>query len=317
MKSFDEVLRGASRAAIVGHVSPDGDCVGSCLGLYEYIRVNYPVQIDVFLDPFSDSLQFLTGTKVINPEVGSDVTYDILFALDCADRERIGAGKELLGRADRLICIDHHISNPGYGDINVIVPDASSACEVVYSLMDESKITAETAVCLYTGIVHDTGVFQYSNVSPLTMSRVSHLMSFGFDFSSIIMSSFYEKPFSHQKLMGQALKKSRITSDGNGVWSFVTLEEMKEAESSVMETEGIVEQLRNTKGIDYSVFLYEKEPGVYKVSFRSKGKTDVSRAAAAFGGGGHTRASGCSFSGKTPDEIMEAITKEIAGQNHD
>ncbi len=316
MKSFDEVLKDVKNAAIAGHVKPDGDCVGSCLGLYEYLRVNYPkIRTHVFLDPFPDGLAFLAEGKTITDEKDADEHYDVVFALDCADPDRVGAGKKLMKQTDCLVCIDHHISNPGYGDITVIEPDASSACEVVYSLMDDDRLTKETAVCLYTGIVHDTGVFQYSCVSPLTMQRAGQLMRFGFDSSDIIMKSVFEKTISHQKLIGLALERSMLTTDGEGIWSYVSSEDFKALGSSRMETEGAVETLRNTKGIDYSVFLSEDDEGTWRCSFRSKGGNDVSRAACAFGGGGHTRAAGCSFpAGKTPQEMIDAITAQIVSQ---
>ncbi|MBQ8638184.1 MAG: bifunctional oligoribonuclease/PAP phosphatase NrnA [Lachnospiraceae bacterium] len=317
MRSFDEVMAGVQRAAIAGHVRPDGDCVGSCMGLAAYLRANYQVKVDVFLDPLPDSLEFLVEGKEINPKTDETVRYDIFFAVDCADKKRIAADSRLIEHAAKVINIDHHISNPLYGDINVVEAESSSACEVLYGLMDAEKINRETAICLYTGMAHDTGIFQYSCVSPLTMSRAGHLLSFGFDFSQLIMSSFYEKSLSHQKLLGIALMKSRILPDGLGIWSYVTLADMEAVASSSMEADGIVEELRNTKGIDYSVFLYELEPGTYKVSFRSKGKVNVSQVAVAFGGGGHVRASGCTFVGKTPDEIIAQITEQIAGQIHD
>ena len=142
-------------------------------------------------------------------------------------------------------------------------------------------------------------------------------MQFGFDFSSIISESFYEKKLSHQKLTGIALKRAELTSDGNGVWSYVTIKDMEDVGSCSMETDGISEALRNTAGIDYSVFFYETDPGTFKVSMRSKKKTDVSRAASAFGGGGHIRAAGCSFDEKSPQEMIALIVQRITEQNYD
>lgn len=319
LSRIDDVLESGCRtAAIVGHIRPDGDCVGSCMGLWEYIRINYPdISADVYLDPCTESIAFLEKDKPVNPQRGADMSYDVVFALDSAERARIGAGKEYLEAAKQIICIDHHISNPGYGDINVIYPDYSSACEVLYTLLTYEKLNAEAAKCLYTGMVHDTGVFQYSDVSPLTMQRAGKLMTFGFDFSSIISESFYEKSLTHQHLKGIAMQRARLTEDKEGVWSYVTLDDMISVNSNPMEADGIVEALRNTVGIDYSIFIYETKPGEMRVSLRSKKKADVSVTAMAFGGGGHVRAAGCSFNGLPPEEIKTLLVNHIMGKKYD
>lgn len=317
MKKIDEVMGAVKSAVILGHVKPDGDCVGSCMGLAAYLKDNYGISADVFLDPFSASLDFLTNEAVLNPQRAEDTCYDMAFVLDSSDEGRIGAGKERLAYAGKTVCIDHHISNPGYGDVCVVEPHTSSACEVLYGLMDESRLTRQSAMCLYTGMVHDTGVFQYSNTSPLTMSRAGYLMSFGFDHAAIISASFYEKSFSHQKLLGDAVSRAEYTEDGRGVWSCASLADMERTGSNPMETEGIVETLRNTSGIDYSIFVYETEPGAYKASFRSKNLTDVSRVAKAFGGGGHIRAAGCSFSEMTVEEFIRKAVEEARKQRND
>ncbi len=314
MKKIDEVLNGVRSAVIMGHARPDGDCVGSCLGLAAYLKDCYGITADVFLDPFAESLTFLTEGACVNPERGHDVCYDIAFSLDCAEKSRIGAGSEWFDKARKSVCIDHHISNQGFGDICVAEAQISSASEVLYGLMDETKLTKQSAMCLYTGMVHDTGVFQYSNTSPLTMERAGHLMKFGFDHSAIISESFYEKSLSHQRLLGDTVARMRVTPDKNGVWSTAMLADMERTGSNPMETEGIAETLRNTSGFDYAVLVYETAPGCYKASFRSKSHTDVRCIAAAFGGGGHVRAAGCSFSDMTAEEFIKKASEEAAKQ---
>ncbi len=314
MKKIDEVMDGICSVAIVGHARPDGDCLGSCLGLAAYLKDCYGISADVFLEPFANSLTFLTEGSAVNPKKSEDFCYDIAFCLDCAEKSRIGAGAEWFDTAKKTVCIDHHITNQGFGDICVVEPETSSASEVVYGLLDETKLTKHAAMCLYTGMVHDTGVFQYSNTSPLTMERAGKLMRFGFNHTKIISGSFYEKSLSHQKLLGDTIARMQVMPDGNGVWSTALLADMERVGSNPMETEGIAETLRNTSGFDYAVLIYETAPGCYKASFRAKNCTDVRKIVAAFGGGGHVRAAGCSFSDMTPEEFIKKAAEEAAKQ---
>ena len=150
MKKIDEILNGVSCMAIAGHVRPDGDCIGSCLGLYQYLRDNRPeIQADVYLEDPRPEFSYL-------PDVSSE--------------ERIGVAAPLLAKAGKTICIDHHVTNTEYCEINHVEPDASSACEVLFGLLEEEKISEPCAEALYTGIVTDSGVFQYSSTSPHTVS---------------------------------------------------------------------------------------------------------------------------------------------------
>ncbi len=315
LRKPDEWMTGVSTAAVIGHVRPDGDCVGSCLGLRAYLLAAYGIEADVYLEAFPDSFRILPGAQDVNPSRPADYHYDLLFALDCSEWERAGAGRERAAFSDRLICIDHHQSNPGFGDDCVLYPGYSSCCEVLYSLMREEKMNRDTAICLYLGMVHDTGVFQYSSVTPETMARAGKLISFGFDFPRLITSTYYEKSYSRQQLTGLALQKSRITPDGNGIWTSLSLKEMEDCRSSSMETDGIAEALRITKGIDYAILLYQTDETGFKGSFRSKGGTDVGKLAACFGGGGHKLASGCSFEETDPERIMERVNAAMLELN--
>lgn len=148
-----EVLKHVKTVAIGGHVRPDGDCVGSCLGLYQYIKENYEeIQADVYLEDIPDSFQFIKAAKEIRHEVSDEKEYDLFIVLDCGDKERLGFSKALFEHAKETFCVDHHISNLAFADQNYIFPEASSTSELVYRLLDLEKITKETAECLYLGI---------------------------------------------------------------------------------------------------------------------------------------------------------------------
>ncbi|MBQ8030448.1 MAG: DHH family phosphoesterase, partial [Butyrivibrio sp.] len=167
---IDQLIGNAKTIGIAGHVRPDGDAIGSSLGMYLYLKKNYPeTRVDVFLEKVLPELTFISGSDKVKTDFATDVeSYDLFIVVDCS-KDRIGDAEKFFDAAKRTINIDHHISNPGTGDDIYIVPDASSACELVYDTLDPSRINVEIAKALYTGMVTDTGVFKYNNTSPKTM----------------------------------------------------------------------------------------------------------------------------------------------------
>ena len=291
---------------------PDGDCVGSCLGLYQYIKENYEeIQADVYLEDIPDSFHFIKAAKEISHEVLDKKEYDLFIVLDCGDKERLGFSKALFEHAKETFCVDHHISNLAFADQNYIFPEASSTSELVYRLLDLEKITKETAECLYLGIVHDTGVFQYSCTAPETMEVAANLMRKGINASEIIEKTFYEKTFAQNQILGRALFESFLFMDGKCIVSYITQRMMEFHGVTPKDLEGIVSQLRVTKGVEVAVLLYETAPHEYKVSLRASGDVDVSRIAQYFGGGGHKKAAGVTMKGTVHDVI-----NNLSGQIH-
>lgn len=314
LERIEESIGQARTVAIVGHTRPDGDCVGSCLGLYHYLREIAPeLQVTVYLEPIHPKFHILEGTDLIQQDTEAVGALDLLYVLDCSGRERIGAGQNLADLADRIVCIDHHLSNEGFGDISHIIPDASSTSEVLFSLMDQKKIRASCAACLYTGIAHDTGVFRHSCTGRSTMEAAGILMEKGAPFTQIILKTFYQKTFAENRMMGAVLSDARLYLDGSVIVGIATGEQMKAYGVTPSQLEGIVDNLNQTEGVLCTVFLYETQPGIYKASLRSGTRVKVSDVAAAFGGGGHMRASGCSIEGK-PEQITERLLSEIKKQ---
>lgn len=301
----------ADSVAIGGHMRPDGDCVGSCMGLYRYVKDNYPnKKIHVFLEKIPEALQFLDKKNEILHEIPEDEIYDLFVLLDCGEPERLGFSKDLCLRAKHTICVDHHRSNLGWADENYIRPDASSTSELIYDLTDHDKISKETAECLYTGMVHDTGVFRYSCTHPSTMRAAANLMEKGIDFPEIVAKSFYEKTFEQNIILGKALLDSKRLFDGRCVITSVDLKTMEEYHVTKQDLDGIVSQLKMTKGVDVAVFMYEMEPGIYKVSLRSTEVVDSSKISQKFGGGGHICAAGFAAEGPV-DHLIEVLSEEI------
>ena len=314
MIHLQDELQNVTSVAIAGHVRPDGDCVGSCLGLYHYIRGNWPhIAVQVYLEPFSEVFSFLKDSDLVCASCELDQRYDLFFALDSGDKERLGAAVKYFETAGRTLCVDHHISNTGYADENYIVPDASSTSELIYGLMEENCISRAAAECIYVGIVHDTGVFQYSSTSPRTMEIAGRLMTKGIDFTTIIDETFYQKTYGQNQILGKALQKSRLMLDGKCIVSCISQEDMRECGVTTKDLDGIVSQLRVTKGVEVAVFLYETSLMDHKISMRATGHVNVSRIAAGFGGGGHVKAAGCSMAGEA-EEVVAKLMEQIALQ---
>lgn len=316
MKSMINILeecKGAKTIGIGGHIRPDGDCVGSCMSLYLYLKKELPgTQVDVFLEKPADIFSCIEGVEEIRSDFASEKSYDVFFALDC-EKERLGGAEKFFDGASKTINIDHHISNKGSGDLNYIVPDASSASELVYDLLEKDKINEAIAKAIYIGIIHDTGVFQYSNTAPKTLQTAAELIRFGFDFPKLIEETFYQKSYVQNQILGRALLESILFMNGRCIVSGIDQKTMEFYNVDSKDLDGIVNQLRNTKGVDCAVFMYETGVLEYKVSLRSNEKVNVAKVAEYFGGGGHVRAAGCTMSG-TFHDVINNLSLHIAEQ---
>lgn len=313
MSRLEELLEGAGSVAISGHIRPDGDCVGSVMSVCQYIKKNMPeMAVGVFLETPPSVFNCIQGIEKIDSYMDTLHEYDVFIALDCTS-DRLGKALEIFNRAKKKINIDHHISNSGCGDINILVPDASSTCEVVYELMDAEKIDAEIAKTIYIGMIHDTGVFKYSNTSPKTLRIAADLISYGFDFSKIIDETFYEKTYEQTLICGRAVSESVRFMDGKCIFSVVDKSMMEFYGVGGKDLDGIINQLRIIKGVECAIFLYQTGNMEYKVSMRSNGLVDVASVAVFFGGGGHVRAAGCTMRG-TVHDVINNLSAQIAQQ---
>ncbi len=312
MKIINEV-KDAKTIAIGGHVRPDGDCVCSVMALYRYLQKELPeARIDVYLEKPAEVFACISGIEDIRSDFQTQQVYDVFIALDCND-ERLGNALPIYRKAGRRINIDHHISNTGCGDLNIIEPQRSSTAELLYDLMDPQKVDEEIAKAVYIGIAHDTGVFRYSNTSPHTLETAAKLLAFGFDFSELIEKTFFEKTYVQTQIMGRAVLESVRFMNDRCIVSMVTRRMMEFYQVSTKDLDGIVNQLQVVSGVDCAIFMYEIGTLEYKVSMRSNGKVNVADVAVKFGGGGHVRAAGCTMNGTYHDNINN-LSREIAGQ---
>lgn len=300
-----EIISGAKRIGITGHERPDGDCIGSTLALYNYIKklVADDVSVDIYLEKLGPRYAYLKGYEDVNSEYGDKEQYDVFFGLDSSTPDRYGMARQYFDAAKVSVCIDHHISNDGFGKLMYIDGYASSASELVYRLIPDDMLDKDIAVCIYSGIISDTGVLQYSSTSPETLRAVARLIEFGFNFQEIIDKTFYEKTYKQNLLLGRALLESVRFLDEQAIFSVVDKKMMGFYEAAPKDLDGIVNQMLLTKGVHCAVFLYETGDLEYKVSMRADDRVDVSRIAKIFSGGGHKKAAGCTMTGTMYDVI--------------
>lgn len=296
-----EICRDAGRIGIGGHIRPDGDCVGACLGLWQYLVKACPgAEVSVFLEKPADIFSEIKGFGEIRSDFPEEAPFDVFFVLDCAP-DRLGEAQKYYKEARKTVNIDHHISNQGSCGINHIRPEVGSTSELIYDLTDHELMDRDMAMALYVGIIHDTGVFQYSCTTPATLEKSAKLISYGFDFSRVILETFYQKTYVQAQIMGRALMESIRFLGGACIVSAIDRKTMEFYNVEPKDLDGIVTQLRNIEGIDCAIFMYETGVLEYKVSLRSSEKVDVAEVAAYFGGGGHARAAGCSMTGTFHD----------------
>lgn len=311
MEKITDYLNGVKNIGMAGHIRPDGDCVGSCLGLYTYLKHQFEdLKVDLYLEPISEKFSFLKYSDEIINEYQGDKEYDLFISLDSSDIDRLGDFRPYFENAKNTLCIDHHISNNAFAQSNVVYPKASSASEVVYNMLVEEKVDYDVACALYLGIIHDSGVFKYSNTSAETMSIAGKLMEKGIPFTNIIDNTFYAKTYVQNQVLGRALLESVVFYDGKCIFSVVKRDEFELYNITSKDLDGIVEQLRITKGVECAIFLYEVGELEYKVSLRSNEIVDVSTIATYFGGGGHIRAAGFNMKGNVYD-VINNISEQI------
>ena len=311
-----EELKDCRTIGISGHENPDGDCVGACMGLALFLRKMMPgARVDVFLETLREELyNNIPGADTIITNFRTDIEcYDAFIILDTASDRILGA-KAMFDRAEKTINIDHHVSNPGTGTVNYVNGSSSSACELVWDVLEEERTDARIAQALYVGMVTDTGVFRYSNTSEKTMVKAGRLLRFGFDHARIIREVFFEKTFLQHKLMGIGLGQARLYLDGLLIVSEIDYDTMQANHATKNDLEGIASEMVLTEGVDCALFLHGSGPDESRVSLRSNNIVDVARIARLFDGGGHVRASGCTIHGDSSpalEKMIEAAREQL------
>ncbi len=310
-------LKGCTTVLISTHKSPDGDALGSQLGLMLALEKTGKTVVAHNLDPVPEIYRFLPQNERIR--VGKPVQdrYDAFIVLD-ADPPRTGLFDKTYP-ADVLINIDHHVTNPLSWPLTWLDSDASATGEMVYGLIQEIgvDIDRDIALCLYTAIFTDTGSFRYSNTSPQSMKIAATLLEAGAD-PWLVTENVYESfSYTRLKLLGTVIANMERSADGRTAWVVVTDELYRRTNTTAEDTDNFVNFVRSVKGVEVAVLFRQTGSAQYKISLRSKGRVDLSRLAQSFGGGGHENAAGGVLDGtleKVKKRVIGDVEKTIAAQ---
>lgn len=313
-----EVLREAEEVAIACHVNPDADALGAMLGLSAFLRSRGTRTVCSFPnEPFELprwALE-LPGHEDLVPPSAFPEAPAVMVTCDTASMDRLGMLGRSAERAGELIWIDHHRSNDGLGTIPLIDPAASSTCEIVYRLAREigGEIPDEAAMCLYAGIVTDTGRFQYEAVRPETLRVAAELRERGFDHARLSRVLYEDNRAAYLRLLGRALERLELVPEADLVWTYLTLADLEDGDVRAHEADDLIDVVRTAREADVAAVIKQQRDGRFKVSLRSRAEHDVGALAQRFGGGGHRLAAGYTSRrglAGTVEELVAALRDE-------
>lgn len=306
---FKEQLNEASSIALISHLDPDGDNLGSLTALSKSLlnlgKKVYPIEFD----KIPENLKFLPNLELLSEN--TDINIDMIICLDCANYERLGNIDDLFNKARYRINIDHHQSNEFYGDVNIVKKGYSSTCELVFDVINEVSlpIDEEISMSLLTGISTDTGRFLYSATTADTLAKASKLVEYGADMMKINKLIYQSKKFEAQLLENEILSKTEIYNDHVAI-GFVMINQLNKYNVEISDIDSVINTFRDTDKIKISVLIKQQTENEYKVSFRSKGNIDVGSIAKNLGGGGHKNAAATKITGDY-DAVLNKIKEEI------
>ena len=305
-------LREGDDFLLTSHINSDGDGIGGCLALKRLLDSAGKKATIVLPDPPDPHYEFLPGWEALRQgEKGAKTKAAYAVVLDCPGLDRIGDMGDYLDGDTRILNIDHHRDNQHFGTANLVADEASSTCELVYhlALACGFEIDRDVAAQLYMGILFDTGGFRYSLTTPTTFEVAADLVRRGIRLEYIADQLFGNKTLALVKQLGQAIDSLALHCDGQVAVLHLDREEMKAGDPDEVVNYGL-----KVKGVEVAVLLKEEKPQYYRVSLRSRDRVDVNQVAAHFGGGGHTKASGCRRQGgrrEVEREMLEEIRKHL------
>jgi phosphoesterase RecJ-like protein len=308
-----ELIEQKQNFMITSHIRPDGDGLGSGLALYWMLRSLGKDATVILHDRVPPAYRVLPGSDRVLVQQDVAEHYDAAFIIECSDVDRPG----LASLKDQFVVnIDHHSTTVPFGDINWIDPTAAAVGEMVYNLCKALgvEVTKEIAECIYTALLTDTGSFHFSNTTERTLKIASELVRRGVEPARISQALFYSYPFAKIRLLGLVLSTIQRDESGRIAWVKVDRDTMYEAAASDEDADGIVNHALSVDEVEAVAFFKELAPGAYRVSLRSKGKSNVAKVAEMFGGGGHRNAAGCRIEGDFEDvkrRVLEGLQNAV------
>lgn len=326
LKDIAKKIKLKNNFLILGHIDPDGDCVGSIFALKWILDKLNKDSLMLFYDSPRDKFDFLINSTTETKSVKKDKDYIIFneiniddfsrtdyhyIVLDSSNPDRLGEGKKLI-KDNFVINIDHHPDNTNFGDVNFIDSDRAAVGEIVYELSQifNIKVDKKIGEAIATAIITDTGSLQYENTSARVLEIMSKLMKKNIDLYKINRKLYGNYSFNSVKLKGLALSNLKRTSSGKIAWLFVDEKMMNKTCTESKDVTGFVNYARDIAGVEIGIAFVEKEKNEIDVSLRSNSYVEVNEIASIFGGGGHARAAGCSINMKL-DRAMDSVLQEV------
>ncbi len=317
LKKIVAQIRRNRNFLVTAHVNLEGDAIGAQLAFYWLVKKLGKNAVMVDEDSMPYGYDFLPGIeKIIRYKDNlKNVSFDCFVVLDCSDLKRTGEVWRLNKNNKPVINIDHHISNDHFGTYNWVVPHASSACELVYRLYKTMKVPLDpqSALCLYTGMVCDTGSFRYTNTGWQTHRIASDLLKYGVNPAQVYKNVFGNYPLKDMQLISKIQNNIQANAKGNLIWFEVKKDWLKKYKTIYADlSDQVLSFGRQVKGAEV-VALFKENLGLkseVRVNFRSQGKVDVNEIAKSFGGGGHRTAAGCTIAGRL-DDIKKKVLRKI------
>ena len=305
MEQIVQIIKANTNFVLHGHVSPDGDAIGSCHGL-AFALQKLGKKVAVMMDEYPQKFNIIPGQEFYCKDIDFEV--EVFIALDCADTMRLGSGLSLFNAARHTICIDHHASNKGFAHVNYIESHTSSTSEIVFNLVKKlTPLTKDMAAALYAGIICDTGGFKFSATSPATMHAAGELMATGIDFTNIYNRLMFMRTLPAAKAMAIVMQNAVVTEDGHVIYSHITTQMLQDVDATSKDLEGVIEHLLCTNDVLIAVFVCEKGDGKHsKISLRAH-RHDVGGVAVKLGGGGHRLAAGATVADTVSVTLANAL----------
>jgi bifunctional oligoribonuclease and PAP phosphatase NrnA len=315
-------LEAAPRVALACHMNPDPDAAGSMLGLAGYLASKGKEVVCSWAnDPFElpSWMSVLHGQEHLVEPKDFPSAPEVMVALDTAAPDRLGMLGGNAKRATELIVIDHHRTNPGFGTILLLDPEASSTAEVVFRLIERmgGDLPDQAAACLYAGLVTDSGRFQYEATTPETLRVAAELRRYRFDHARMGQVLFEDAPFAYLLMAAAALDRVALVPEASLVWTYLTQADAQRTGASMSDADDLIDLVRMAREADVASVLKQQRDGRFKVSMRSKGETDVGSVAAALGGGGHRLAAGYTAGPGLEDSVAKMVEALVAARNGD
>ena len=309
--NLDDIIKQSKKILLLSHVNPDGDTLGSMCAMYSMICDRFKIKADMsMVSNLPYNYKFLPNINLAQRYFDNSLVYDLVIALDIASPDRMRDAKIFFDKAKVTVNIDHHKTNPNYGDYQIIEPEASSTGEVLYNYFKKHdwNITEETAICLYVAIMTDTGNFRFENTTPNSLRAAADLVEKGANPNILYKKCYESKTKNLVMFQNYCVNKAEFLNDSKIVYTTVYKKDLEKFSGGDDYTDGIAETLRAIDTTEVSFVVKEVEAKITKVSMRSK-HIDVAKICEKFGGGGHTYAAGCTVKAGIAETVKKILNE--------